>query len=126
LMALGRDGWTEAIAAARAHDGPRIANPRLRLPFEVADYVDFYSSLEHATNMGRLLRPGTEPLLQNWRWLPIGYHGRAGTVVVSGTDVVRPRGQLKQPDADTPVYAPSRKLDIELELGFVVGVPSAL
>src|SRR5207248_8281490 len=107
LMALGRDGWSEAIAAARAHDGPRIAKPRLRLPFEVADFVDFYSSLEHATNLGRMFRPDGDPLLPNWRWLPVGYHGRAGTVVVSGTDVVRPRGQLKPPDADAPVYAPS-------------------
>jgi fumarylacetoacetase len=97
----------------------------LHLPFDVADYVDFYSSLEHATNMGRLFRPDADPLPPNWRWLPVGYHGRAGTVVVSGTDVRRPRGQLKPTDTDAPVYAPSRGLDIELELGFVVGVPSA-
>ena len=95
LLALGPPGWGEAIAAARAHDGPRtsVGEARMRLPFEVADYVDFYSSLEHATNLGRILRPDQEPLLPNWRWLPVGYHGRAGTVVVSGTDVVRPRGQ---------------------------------
>ena len=71
------------------HDGPRLA-PSPRLPFAVADYVDFYSSIEHATNLGRLFRPDSEPLLPNWRWLPVGYHGRAGAVVVSGTDVVRP------------------------------------
>ena len=65
----------------------------MRLPFTVADYADFYASLDHATNLGRILRPGGEPLLPNWRHLPVGYHGRAGTVVVSGTDVVRPRGQ---------------------------------
>ena len=95
LLALGPAGWAEAIAAARAHDGPRtsVGEARLRLPFEVADYVDFYSSLEHATNLGRIFRPGQEPLQPNWRRLPVGYHGRAGTVVVSGTDVVRPRGQ---------------------------------
>jgi fumarylacetoacetase len=128
LMALGRAAWDEALAAARAHDGPRVPLDAvtLHLPFEVADYVDFYSSLEHATNLGRLFRPETDPLPPNWRWLPVGYHGRAGTVVVSGTDVLRPRGQLKLPDEDAPVYAPSRRLDIELELGFVVGVPSAL
>jgi fumarylacetoacetase len=128
LMALGRDAWAESLAAARAHAGPRaaIADARLHLPFAVADYVDFYSSLEHATNMGRLFRPDAEPLLPNWRWLPVGYHGRAGTVVVSDTDVVRPRGQIKGPDAEAPVYAPSRRLDLELELGFVVGVPSPL
>src|SRR5439155_26603126 len=127
-MAEGRAAWVEAISAARAHDGPRspLSEARLHLPFEVADYVDFYSSLEHATNLGRLFRPDAEPLLLNWRWLPVAYHGRAGTVVVSGTKVVRPRGQVKAPDADAPVYAPSRRLDVELELGFVVGVPSTL
>jgi fumarylacetoacetase len=123
LLALGRDGWAQAIDAARAHDGPRTPAPQLRLPFDVADYVDFYSSLEHATNLGRLFRPEADPLLPNWRWLPVGYHGRAGSVVVSGTDVVRPRGQLKPADGD-PVYAPTRSLDVELELGFVVGVAS--
>jgi fumarylacetoacetase len=128
LLAEGRAAWEDAIAAARAHDGPRtpLAEARLRLPFEVADYVDFYSSLEHATNLGRLFRPDQEPLLPNWRWLPIGYHGRAGTVVVSGTDVVRPCGQRKAPDEDAPTFGPSRRLDLELELGFVVGVPSRL
>jgi fumarylacetoacetase len=128
LMVLGHTAWDEALALARAYDGPRVPlnAVTMHLPFEVADYVDFYSSLEHATNIGRLFRPDAEPLPPNWRWLPIGYHGRAGTVVVTGTDVRRPRGQLKQADADAPVYAPSRRLDIELELGFVVGVPSVL
>jgi fumarylacetoacetase len=126
LMALGRDGWDDAIAAARAHDGPRASVGAIasHLPFEVADYVDFYSSLEHATNMGRLFRPGGEPLVPSWRWLPIGYHGRAGTVVVSGTPVRRPRGERVAPGESTPVFGPSQKLDFELELGFVVGVPS--
>jgi fumarylacetoacetase len=124
LLALGRAGWAETLAAARAHDGPRtsLGEVRLRLPFEVADYVDFSSSLEHATNLGRLLRPGQEPLQPNWRWLPIAYHGRAGTVVVSGTDVERPWGQRRPADGD-PVFAPSERLDVERELGFVVGVP---
>jgi fumarylacetoacetase len=121
LLALGPRGWNEAIAAARAHDGPRtsVGETRLRLPFEVADYVDFYSSLEHASNMGRILRPGQEPLHENWRWLPVGYHGRAGTVVASGTEVVRPNGQVGRGEV-----GPTRRLDVELELGFVVGVPS--
>ena len=92
---------------------------RWQLPFEVADYVDFYSSLEHATNMGRMFRPDQEPLTPNWRHLPIGYHGRAGTVVVSGTDIQRPYGQRGPGD-----FGPSRKLDIELELGFVIGEPA--
>jgi fumarylacetoacetase len=121
LMAEGPAAWAGAIVAARAHDGPRVPLDGARLPFEVADYVDFYSSLEHATNLGRLFRPDQEPLLPNWRWLPVGYHGRAGTVVVSGTDVVRPCGQLGKGE-----LGPSRRLDGELELGFVVGVPSRL
>jgi fumarylacetoacetase len=130
LLAAGRGAWEEATGRAlelvEAGEGPRVplAHATLHLPFTVADYVDFYSSLEHATNLGRLFRPDQEPLLPNWRWLPVGYHGRAGTVVVSGTDVVRPCGQLRPPDAEAPVYAPSRRLDVELELAFVVGSPS--
>ena len=122
LLAAGPGAWREAVDAARTHDGPRDTAGAPHLPFEVADYVDFYSSLEHASNLGRLFRPDADPLLPNWRWLPVGYHGRAGTVVVSGTDVARPRGQRKG-DGD-PVYGPSTRLDIELELGFVVGVPT--
>ena len=126
LLAQGPAAWRDAVAAAQEHDGPRVplADATLHLPFAVADYVDFSSSLEHAPNMGRLFRPDGEPLLPNWRRLPVAYHGRAGTVAVSGTGVVRPRGQLKEPDAAEPVHAPTRRLDVELELGFVVGVPS--
>jgi fumarylacetoacetase len=120
LMAAGPAAWAEAIAAARTYDGPRVHDARMRLPFDVADYVDFYSSLEHATNLGRMFRPDAEPLLPNWRWLPVGYHGRAGTVAVSGTDVVRPRGQLAAGEV-----GPSQRLDVELELGFVVGVTAS-
>ena len=98
-----------------------VAEVQWHLPFAVADYVDFYSSLEHATNMGRMFRPDQEPLTPNWRRLPIGYHGRAGTVVVSGTEIRRPHGQRK---ADC--FASSEKLDFELELGFVIGKPSRL
>ena len=128
LLAAGRASWREAVGIARAHDGPRVpvGDANRRLPFEVADYVDFYSSLEHAANLGRMFRPDQEPLLPNWRWLPVAYHGRAGSVVVSGTDVVRPRGQRKAPDEDAPRFGPSRRLDFELELGFVVGVPTLL
>jgi len=89
------------------------------LPFTVRDYVDFYSSLQHATNLGRMFRPNSDPLLPNWRHLPVGYHGRSSTVVVSGTPVRRPTGQ--RPGADGPTWGPSRRLDIELELGFVTG-----
>ena len=95
----------------------------LHLPFAVADYVDFYSSIEHATNLGRLFRPDSEPLLPNWRHLPVGYHGRAGTIVPSGTPVVRPSGQRLPPGGEV-VFGPSTRLDIELEVGFVVGVAS--
>jgi fumarylacetoacetase len=90
-----------------------------RLAWSVADYVDFYSSLDHATNVGRIFRPGEEPLPEAWRHLPIGYHGRAGTVVVSGTDVVRPCGLRRA--AGTVAFGPTRQLDLEVEVGFVVG-----
>jgi len=105
-------------------DGGRevpVSDVRWHLPFAVADYVDFYSSLEHATNLGRMFRPDQEPLTPNWRHLPIGYHGRAGTVVVSGTEIRRPHGQRKAGD-----FGPSQRLDFELELGFVIGKPSHL
>ena len=125
LMAEGRTAWDEAIAAARGTTGLAYSKPEAHLPFEVADYVDFYSSLEHATNLGRMFRPDQEPLLPNWRWLPVlprpGWQRRR-----QGTDVARPRGQRKAPDEAAPMFGPSRRLDFELELGFVVGVPSEL
>ncbi|MBV9276618.1 MAG: fumarylacetoacetase [Candidatus Eremiobacteraeota bacterium] len=98
----------------------------MRLPFEVSDYVDFYSSIEHATNMGKILRPSGEALLPNWRYVPIGYHGRASSVVIDGTPVIRPNGQAKSPDAAVPVFGPSKWLDVELEMGFVSGNPTRL
>jgi fumarylacetoacetase len=103
-----------------------VADVAVHLPFEVADYIDFYCSLEHASNVGRIFRPDDEPLKPNWRHLPVGYHGRAGTVVVSGTDVRRPCGQRKAPDAQAPTYGASVRLDIETELGFVVGAPTRI
>ncbi|MGH3241061.1 MAG: fumarylacetoacetase [Spirillospora sp.] len=96
------------------------------MPFEVADYVDFYASEHHASNLGRLFRPDAEPLLPNWKHLPVGYHGRAGTVVPSGTDIVRPSGQRKAPSDTAPTFGPSRRLDIEAEVGFVVGTGSEI
>ncbi|URN10749.1 fumarylacetoacetase [Actinomadura madurae] len=96
----------------------------LHMPFEVADYVDFYASEHHASNLGRLFRPGSEPLMPNWKHLPVGYHGRAGTVVPSGTDIVRPSGQRKAEGG--PAFGESRRLDIEAEVGFVVGTGSSL
>ncbi len=102
-----------------------LSSVALDLPIEVADYVDFYASADHAGNVGRIFRPDGEPLTPNWKHMPIGYHGRAGTVVVTGTEVVRPQGQLKSPADPAPTFGPSRKLDIEAELGWVVGVGSS-
>ncbi|MDQ2909028.1 MAG: fumarylacetoacetase [Candidatus Eremiobacteraeota bacterium] len=126
LKALLCDGNDEIADARLTQALIARRDVRLVLPFAVGDYVDFYSSLEHATNLGRILRPGGEPLLPNWRWLPIGYHGRAGTVVCSGTPIVRPRGQTKTPTAGAPSFGPTRMLDFELELGFVTGDGPAL
>jgi fumarylacetoacetase len=98
----------------------------MHLPIAVADYVDFYSSQHHAENLGRMFRPDSAALTPNWKHLPIGYHGRSGTVAVSGTPVVRPSGQRKAPADDAPTFGPSQRLDIEAEVGFVVGTPSAL
>ena len=103
-----------------------LSEVRLHLPIAVADYVDFYASEHHATNVGRIFRPDGEPLTPNWKHLPIGYHGRSSTVVVSGTDITRPSGQRKAPSDPAPVFGPSVKLDIEAELGFVVGGATAL
>jgi fumarylacetoacetase len=107
--------------AGRVEEGREVAEPELGMPFEVADFVDFYSSIHHAQNLGRILRPDGDPLLPNWRHLPVGYHGRAGTVVPSGSPVVRPSGQ--RPGG---AFGPSERLDIELEAGFVIGTPSRL
>jgi len=92
----------------------------MQLPVEVGDYVDFYSSLHHATNLGRIFRPDGEPLLPNWRHLPVGYHGRAGTLVPSGAEIPRPSGLRIV--GGVPVFGPSERLDIELEMATVVGV----
>ena len=98
----------------------------LRLPFAVADYVDFYASEHHASNIGRIFRPDADPLTPNWKHQPLGYHGRAGSVVVSGTAIRRPCGQFRPPGAELPAFGPSGKLDFEAELGFVVGLHSYL
>jgi fumarylacetoacetase len=103
-----------------------VADVTMHLPFTVADYVDFYASRQHATNVGKIFRPTGEPLTPNWLHLPIGYHGRAGTVVVSGTPVRRPCGQSRPTGVAVPTYGPCARLDFEAELGYVVGVPSVL
>jgi fumarylacetoacetase len=138
FLALGRPAWTAVRAwllELVTHEGYRDlveshlvdrADVTLHLPFEVADYVDFYSSRHHAENVGRIFRPDAEPLTPNWLHQPLAYHGRSGTVVVSGTGVVRPRGQRKSAEETAPTYGPSERLDVEAEVGFVVGVPSRL
>ena len=123
LLAGGRRQWTAARARVVEHvsAGPPVIplhDVTLHLPFEVADYTDFYSSEQHALNAGRVLRPDSPGLPPSWRDLPIGYHGRSATVVVSGTPIARPSGQL-----GAGVFGPTRRLDIEAEVGFVVGVP---
>jgi len=129
FLALGRTAWEDTLErigdlVGNGSDLLPLERAKMHLPFTVGDYVDFYSSLEHATNLGRMFRPEAEPLLPNWRHLPVGYHGRSGTVVPSGTPVLRPCGQVKVPGAAAPMFGSTRRLDIELELGFVVGVGS--
>jgi fumarylacetoacetase len=132
FMAAGRPTWLRVHEALQSLTAGPDAEPaavaleeaELLLPVAVGDYVDFYSSLEHASNVGRIFRPDADPLPPNWRHLPAGYHGRSGTVVVSGSPIRRPRGQRREPGDDAPVFGPSVRLDIELELGFVVGTPS--
>src|SRR3954451_14738738 len=138
LLAAGRGTWSSVrgwlVDLLSDEARRRLVEPALvpvdevalHMPFVVADYVDFYCSLEHASNVGRIFRPEAEPLLPNWLYLPVGYHGRSGTVVASGTSVRRPAGQRKVPDLHAPTFGPSRRLDIEAELGFVVGAPSRM
>ena len=138
LMAMGRPTWESVrswVTSVLTDPSRRgLVEPMLlpvsevttHLPAVVADYVDFYCSLDHATNVGRIFRPDAEPLLPNWRHLPVGYHGRSGTVVVSGTPIRRPCGQRKPASAELPTYGPSTRLDIEAELGFLVGTPTQL
>jgi fumarylacetoacetase len=127
LLAAGPGTWRDVHrnVASWACEAPLIplSEATLHLPFTVADYVDFYASEQHATNLGRMLRPGQEPLPPNWRHQPLGYHGRAGTVVVSGTPVVRPLGHVAT-DAGGVALAPTARLDVEVEVGYVVGTPS--
>ncbi|RFS83723.1 fumarylacetoacetase [Actinomadura spongiicola] len=101
-----------------------VTDVELLRPFEVADYVDFYSSEHHARNTGRIFRPRDEPLPSNWKRLPVAYHGRSGTVYPSGTPIIRPCGQRRTPGEPEPTFGPSLRLDFEAEVGFVAGVPS--
>jgi fumarylacetoacetase len=142
-MALGPQVWSKTrrkISQLLDHDNSILRDdkalrsttliPRnkatLHLPIEVNGFTDFYSSREHATNVGKMFRPHGEPLMPNWLHMPIGYNGRASTVVVSGTAVRRPNGQMKPPQAEAPTMGASRRLDFELEMGVVVGQPNPM
>jgi fumarylacetoacetase len=138
FMALGPPIWNDfrrRLTACLTDEAHRpvvepllvpLSAAELRLAFDVADYVDFYASEQHATNLGRILRPGQPPLLPNWKHVPVGYHGRAGTVRVSGTPVRRPHGQRLPEGNVAPTVGPSQRLDFEAEVGFVVGIGSEL
>lgn len=119
----GADAATNDVVRAALHPAGEVT---LHRPFEVAEFTDFYAGRHHAFNVGSMFRGPDNALPPNWLHIPIGYNGRASTVVVSGTDIRRPLGQTKAPDADRPVFAPCERLDIELELGAVVGTPSEM
>ncbi|SHG42314.1 fumarylacetoacetase [Bradyrhizobium erythrophlei] len=143
FMTLGPKVWSQTrarISELLRQDHPELrdneklrartlvpmAQTKLHLPIAVAGYTDFYSSKEHATNVGVMFRGKDNALQPNWLHMPIGYNGRASTVVVSGTKIRRPRGQLKPPSAEVPSFGPCKRLDFELEMGVVVGQPSAM
>lgn len=142
FMALGRPAW-QAVRARLSHllaaTTPDLRDHpardqffyaqraiTLHLPARIGDYTDFYSSIHHATNVGTMLRGADNALQANWKHLPVGYHGRASSVQVSGAPVRRPSGQIKPAEAPAPVFAPTRTLDYELEIGFFVGPGNAL
>lgn len=133
LMALGRERWSalrksvfnllkrgsDAQDEIAKHLVPQ-ANVQMLVPCVIGDYTDFYASVFHATNVGSMFRPDN-PLLPNYKWVPIGYHGRASSIVASGTEIRRPSGQLKPPNAGVPLFGPSKRLDYELEAGVFIG-----
>jgi fumarylacetoacetase len=138
FMALGHTAWSSlrlALSRLLREDAKQQAftaqclldmeDVEYALPAHIGDYTDFYTSIHHATNVGKLFRPDN-PLLPNYRWIPIGYHGRASSVVLSGHDVRRPQGQLMPPGAEHPILAASKRLDFELELGIFVGAGNSL
>lgn len=139
VMDLGPAAWASlrarliellsADAADQATVAPHLvpmADARLHMPMMVSEYTDFYAGKHHATNVGTMFRGAENALPPNWLHIPIGYNGRASTVVVSGTAITRPNGQLKAPDADTPHFGPCQKLDIELEMGAIVGTSTEM
>jgi fumarylacetoacetase len=104
----------------------RQSDITMQLPVKIGNYTDFYSSYHHAHNVGTMLRGPENALMPNWKWLPVAYHGRASSVVVSGTEVRRPAGQIKPPDAVAPVFSPTKSLDYELEMAFLIGPGNSL
>ena len=118
----------EMLRAGEMPDSVFVAQQaaQMHLPVSIGDYTDFYSSIEHATNVGKMFRDPENALLPNWRHLPVGYHGRASSIVVSGTPVKRPYGQVKPKDSDLPVYQASARLDFELEMAFIIGKDTAM
>jgi fumarylacetoacetase len=132
IAAMGRTEWkrlrkqlSKSLSNGRANKKlSRYLLPmkqaQLFVPVGIGDYTDFFAGIHHATNMGKMLRPDN-PLLPNYKWVPIGYHGRGSSIVVSGTQIVRPHGQVKGPDSPAPVFTASQRLDYEAELGFVIG-----
>lgn len=143
FMALGNGSWSttrQEISCLLSNDNNKIRDDqsllekalipmdqaKLHLPFQVTEYTDFYSSLEHATNCGKLFLDPENPLPPNWRHMPIGYNGRASTVIVSGTNIRRPMGQIRPPASDAPIFTACNRLDFELEIGTVVGMPNEM
>ncbi|WP_020570798.1 fumarylacetoacetase [Neolewinella persica] len=139
FIALGKSvtnkARTQVQGWLKSKDSPLAGKPELfvpqaeatmHLPISIGDYTDFYSSIEHATNVGRMFRDPENALLPNWRHLPVGYHGRSSSIIESGVPIRRPKGQTKPPTSDTPIYGPSKRLDFELEMGFVIGKDSEL
>lgn len=138
FLALGRPAWRKAREVIQQLLGSETTTLRddtalraralharkevtMQLPARIGDYTDFYSSYHHAHNVGTMLRGPENALMPNWKWLPVAYHGRASSIVVSGTDVRRPHGQTKPPTADAPIFGPSRSFDYELETAFLIG-----
>ena len=143
FLSLGRPAWRKArevIQKLLSADNPTLRDDAhlrervlhkqkdvvMQLPARIGDYTDFYSSYHHAHNVGTMLRGPENALMPNWKWLPVGYHGRASSIVTSGTDVRRPKGQTKPPDAPAPVFGPSKSFDFELEMAFLIGPGNSL
>lgn len=139
FIAQGKSVWTAVRATLQTQlctEGSPLHENRNKIlvnrigaemlvPVEIGDYTDFYSSIEHATNVGKMFRPDN-PLLPNWKHIPVGYHGRSSSIVISGTPLHRPCGQTLPPDATAPVYGPSKRVDLELEMGYIIGKSTAL